>query len=107
MAIFLNFPLLLSSFLCFDQPIVINTKAIILIKGCSKEVNRIAESFISPSIADPLGETKYKIKPISNCMCERINANKEIRKSLSVNNFLETIPIIALTAAKNKTVKTM
>lgn len=40
-------------------------------------------------------------------MCERINANKEIRKSLSVNNFLETIPIIALTAAKNKTVKTM
>ena len=78
-----------------------------LINGCSKDVNRNAESFICPKEEDPKGDIKYKIKPINNCMCAKIIAKREILKSLSVNLFLETIPIIAFNDARNKTVKTM
>ena len=68
MAIFLNLPLLLSSFLCFDHPIVISANAIILINGCSNEVNLKAASFICPKDSNPSGETKYSIKPANNCI---------------------------------------
>ena len=56
--IFLNFPLLLSSFLCLDQPIVIKAIAIIFINGCSIEVSLKAASFIFPAESKPKGEIK-------------------------------------------------
>jgi hypothetical protein len=92
MAMHLNFAPLVVAFLCLDQPIVINVMAKILINGCSKDVNLIAESLIFPSDALPNGETKYKINPISNCICVTINPTKAIFLSFTVNSFLELIP---------------
>ena len=62
----LNFAVFVSPFLCFDHPIVINAIAKILIKGCSKAVNRRVLFAISPNAEKPTGETKYKTIPISN-----------------------------------------
>ena len=44
MAMDLNFAVPVSPFLCLDQPMVINTIAIMLINGCSKEVNLASAS---------------------------------------------------------------
>jgi hypothetical protein len=57
----LNFDADVVNFLCFAQPIVINAIAIILISGCSKEVNLSALLDICPREAKPSGETKYNI----------------------------------------------
>ena len=54
----LNLDSLVSNFLCFDHPIVINAIAMILISGCSNEVRRMALSLILPKEANPRGETK-------------------------------------------------
>lgn len=88
-------------FLCFDQPIVINTIAITLTNGCSREVNRKVASFICPKTAKPKGDTKYKMNPTRSCVCVPINANKAIFLSLEVNSFLEFIPNKEFTTAIN------
>lgn len=62
----LNFAFASMAFLCFDHPIVIKTIPIILIKGCSIEVNLSILSLICPNDAKPKGETKYSINPINN-----------------------------------------
>ena len=66
MAIDLNFASLVVAFLCLDQPIVINTIAMILTKGCSSEVKRKASFFICPKTAEPSGDRKYNTKPTNN-----------------------------------------
>ena len=66
MAMDLNLASLVTAFLCFDQPTVINTIAIILINGCSNEVKRKEASFICPKAADPSGDTKYNTNPTNN-----------------------------------------
>ena len=78
MAIDLNFNSLETAFLCLDQPIVIKTIAMILINGCSKEVNRSEASFIWPNAADPSGDTKYNTNPTNNWVWVPIKANKAI-----------------------------
>lgn len=95
----LNFEVLSAAFLCFDQPIVIKTIAIILIRGCSNEVNRKAAFFISPKAEKPNGDRKYKINPTNNCMWVAIKPNKAIFRSLAVNSFLEENPKALLTTA--------
>lgn len=103
MAIFLNLSVAKSSFLCFDHPIVINTIAIKLIKGCSIDVKRSAASFIlKPEI--PNGDTKYKMIPTKNWICVAINPKRAIFLSFGVNSFLEEAPKALLTTANtNKT----
>lgn len=64
----LNLDADVTTFLCFVHPIVIKAIAIILIIGCSNDVNRNALSAICPSDANPKGDTKYKIRPTNNCM---------------------------------------
>lgn len=99
MANVLNFDSLVINFLCFDQPIVINAIAIILIKGCSSDVKRNALSDIFPKEAKPKGETKYRIKPTNNCVCVPISPNKAIFLSVAVKSFLEKNPISELATA--------
>ena len=74
-----------------------------LINGCSNEVSRNALSDICPKDAKPKGETKYKIKPINNCVCIPINPNNAIFLSFAVNSFLENIPANELTTATTNT----
>ena len=88
------------AFLCFDQPIVIKTIAKIFIIGCSNHVNLTSDSAIWPIEAEPSGETKYKIKPTTNCMCVAISPNNAIFLSLAVNSFLEDFPRNEITTAK-------
>ena len=83
----LNFLVDVNFFLCLEKPIVIKTIPNIPTKGCStanclaKDVNPpIPFSFIT---LNPRGDTKYNTRPISNCMCETINANRDILKSLA------------------------
>jgi hypothetical protein len=64
----LNFDLLVVSFLCFAQPTVIRTIAIIFVTGCSNEVNLSAASFICPKEAIPNGEINHATTPITNCV---------------------------------------
>lgn len=99
MANVLNFDSLVNNFLCLDQPIVIKAIAIILIKGCSSEVKRIALSDIFPKEVKPRGDTKYRIKPTSNCVCVPIRPNNAIFLSVAVNSFLEKCPISELATA--------
>lgn len=72
-----------------------------LINGCSNEVKRTAASFMLPNCSNPSGETKYKIKPTNNCIWQMINVNKDKRKSLLLNNFLDVNPEMALIEANN------
>lgn len=66
----LNFLAPSTNFLCLDQPIVIDTIANILMKGCSTANKRAAE--VKPPMPNscialnPLGETKYNIRPTNN-----------------------------------------
>lgn len=53
----LNLDWLESAFLCLDQPIVIKVIAIILVSGCSNEVN-LAVFSMFPKSAKPLGKNK-------------------------------------------------
>lgn len=104
----LYFDSLVVNFLCFIQPIVTKTIPIILIKGCSNEVKRNALSDICPNDAKPNGDTKYKIKPIKNCVWIAANPNIEIFRSFGVNSFLENNPTSELTIAittNNKAIK--
>lgn len=112
MAISLNFLALSITFLCLDQPIVISTIAIMFINGCSTANKRAAElnppiplALIAPK---PLGETKKRIRPISNCICDNINANKETLKSLlKLKSLLASNPETAFITAKIKIAKTI
>ena len=71
--------------------------AIKLINGCSKEVNRNALSDMFPKESNPRGETKYKIMPANNCMCDPIKPKRAIFLSFGVNSFFEDNPKIELT----------
>ena len=58
-----------SFFLCLDQPTVIKTIAIIIVKGCSITTKRLAAFFItSPLIWLDQPPEKYTTKPINNWM---------------------------------------
>lgn len=112
MAINLNFLALSITFLCLDQPIVINTIAIMFINGCSTANKRAAE--LNPPIplvviaSSPLGETKNRIRPISNCKCDNISANNDTLKSLlKLKSLLDVNPEIAFITAKIKIAKTI
>jgi hypothetical protein len=100
--ILLNFASLAVPFLCFDQPMVIKTIARILINGCSRTVSLKSAFFIAApeSCLNPFSETKYKIKPTTNCMCVAISPNNAIFLSLAVNSFLEDFPRNEFTTAK-------
>ena len=103
----LNFASLVAAFLCFDQPTVIKIIAMIFIKGCSNHVNLTSDSAICPIDAETSGETKYKMKPITNCMCVAISANSAIFLSLAVNSFFEDFPRREFTTAKTNNNKAM
>ena len=83
-----------------------NTIAIILIKGCSTRYKRTLAVFMTslPIMlhCSNLGDTKYNISPISNCMCDTISVNREILKSLAPYSFLPKSLIKALITAANK-----
>ena len=97
----LNFDSDVVNFLCFTHPMVIKVIAIILISGCSNEVNRKALSDICPREAKPRGETKYRINPTNNWVWVPINPKMAIFLSLAVNSFLDANPITELTTAIN------
>ena len=66
----LNLRWLSMNFLCLDQPMVIKTKAMMFVNGCST-ANKRAGAFnpLIPKVwmaLSPLPETKYRISPINN-----------------------------------------
>lgn len=106
MAKFLNFECESVSFLCFDHPIVINMMAMILISGCSKEVNRNSAFFICPKTAFPSGDTNQSIIPTKNWMCVKIKAKSASFLSFPMNSFLEEKPINAFITAIKRNANT-
>lgn len=111
MPIALNFLLASMNFLWRDQPIVIKTIAIMFINGCSTASNLAAEfkpPIPSVLIADnPLDETKNKIRPKTNWICESIRVKRLILKSFSNVNILLLIkPVIALATARKRIART-
>lgn len=71
----------------------------ILINGCSTANNLSAESFmVAPEILwNPLGDKKYKIKPINSWICPAISPQRAILRFDMVNGFFPKTAIAATT----------